>query len=247
MDTNRELRSMIFCAIHLPPLPAVVSRLDRDDNAVIDEEATESSHSVIGSMMEWAAITNNEKGNAMRCLAQTELLKSFEKELAGLDLDTCKAEDLFQFYCRHTRQWLDTYCTMGGQMRFKPLQYIVTKDKTHNNMMGYTKAQFRLYTGKTPEIGALEDAYPDLMRQCAKWVQAGLATNQEEEGPSACINPDMMQQCAEWVQASISKNQEEEAPSACININDINNNVNNGADCASLTEAGSPRLPPECA
>ena len=185
MDTNRELRSMIFCVIHLPPLPAVVSRLDRDDNAVIDDEATESSHSIIGSMMEWAAMANNDKANAKRLLAQKEMFAKFNEELLTMDLDACSSEALFEFYCKHTRQWLNTYSTVGNLLRFKPLDFIAGKDKTHVNMMGYAKAQCRLHTGQPCKTGELENPYADLMRLCAHWTRQSLLLELSQEGDNS--------------------------------------------------------------
>lgn len=170
MDNNRELRSMIFCAIHLPPLPAVVSRVS-EDNTVLDDGACESSHSIIGSMIEWSAMANNEKTNAERLKSQQQLLSAFKKELAGMDLDTCKAEELYDFYGRHTRQWLNTYSTVGNMLRFKPLDYMVNNDKTHQNMLGYTKAQHRLYTTGQAFAVPAGTPYTGLMRQCAKWTK----------------------------------------------------------------------------
>jgi len=184
---------MIFCTIHLPPLPAVVSRLDREDNEVLDDDATESSHSIIGSMMEWAAMANNDKANATRLLAQTDSLRKFEHELAGLDLENCTAEALFEFYCRHTRQWLNTYSTVGNMLRFKPLDYIVNKDKTHQNMTGYTNAQFRLHTGQTPESGSLDGEYAEQMRWCAQWTKQSLAESKSREGADDVFNKRLQQ------------------------------------------------------
>jgi hypothetical protein len=182
MDTNRELRSMIFCAIHLPPLPAVVSRLDNEDNTVLDSEACESSHSIIGSMMEWTAMANNEQSNAKRLVLQKELLHTFKTELAGMDLDTCKAEELYDLYCRHTRQWLNTYSTVGNMLRIKPLDYMVNNDKTHQNMQGYTKAQHRLYMTGQPFTLPPGTPYAGLMRECAKWTKLAMTdTGKDEE------------------------------------------------------------------
>ena len=137
MDSNRELRSMIFCAIHLPPLPAVVSRIDSEDNTVVDSDAVESSHSIMGSMMEWSAIANNEKANSMRLLAQTGYFDKFKEELLNMDLNTCTSQDLYDFYGRHTRNWMDSYSKVGNNLCFKPLDYVVTNDKTHQNMQHF--------------------------------------------------------------------------------------------------------------
>jgi hypothetical protein len=175
MEANRELISSFFCVIHLPPLPVVVYRLDRDDSSVVDDSATESSHCIIGSMLEWVAMANNEKANNQRLLAQTNLFDQFKSELINLQLNTCPAGALYDFYCRHTRLYVNTYAaTMGEQLRFKPLEHIAQGDKMHKNMQGYTKAQHRIFNDG---VGlSLEDStqYEELLRSCAKWMQEAL-------------------------------------------------------------------------
>jgi len=172
MDENRELRAMLFSVIHIPPLPSIVSRLDREDNTVIDESAVESSHSIIGSMLEWTAMANNQAANTNRMGMQNMLLAQFRSDLRKLDPTNCPVEDLYNFYCHHTRAWLNTYSTLGNMMRFKPIDYVLNNDKTHQNMRGYTKAQYHLFTdGK--ETLELEDSvtYADLLRKCAQWTK----------------------------------------------------------------------------
>ena len=182
IDNNRELRSMIFCAIHLPPLPAVVARIDREDNTIMDSDAVESSHSIMGSMMEWSAMSNNEKANSARLVAQTSYFDKFKDEILNLDLNTCSPEDLYDFYCRHTRHWLDTYSKVGNTLRFKPVDYVALGDKTHRNMQGYTKAQHCLFTGQRGELRLSETAsYADMMRKCAQWTKDSLATPSEAD------------------------------------------------------------------
>ena len=177
MDSNRELKFSIFSVIHIPPLPTVVSRVDRDDNTVLDDDAVESSHSIIGSMMDWSAMANNEAGNRQRMHAQLELFDKFKEELLRIDLKDCSAEALYDFYCGHTRRWLNTYSTAGNMLRFKPLDYILNNDKSHQNMRGYTKAQYLMYakrdTNFTKDALKIEDSVPygDLLRKCAQWTQ----------------------------------------------------------------------------
>ena len=182
MDTNRELRSMIFCAIHLPPLPAVVARIDRDDNTVMDNDAVESSHSIMGSMMEWSATANNEKANAARLLEQTTHFQKFKEDLLKMDLTSCSSESLYDFYGRHTRQWINTYSKVGNTLCFKPLDYVVNNDKTHQNMQGYTKAQHCLFTGQRDGIELSKSvSYADMMRKCAQWTKDNLMCSGEDD------------------------------------------------------------------
>lgn len=172
MDENRELRAMLFSVIHIPPLPSIVSRLDREDNSVVDDSAVESSHSIIASMLEWVAMANNHAANHNRMNMQCALLSQFRLDLCSLNPLTCPIADLYNFYCHHTRAWLNTYSKVGNMLCFKPLDYVLINDKTHQNMRGYTKAQYHLFTdGK--ECLELEDSVPygELLRKCAQWTK----------------------------------------------------------------------------
>ena len=172
MDDNRELRAMLFSVIHIPPLPSIVSRLDREDYSIVDDSAVESSHSIIGSMLEWTAIANNNAANTMRMNMQCGLVTQFKSDLMRLDPTTCPVEDLYNFYCHHTRLWLNSYSKVGSMMRFKPLDYVLNNDKTHQNMQGYTKAQYHLFTdGKECLDLADSVSYADLLRKCAQWTK----------------------------------------------------------------------------
>ena len=172
MDENRELRAMLFSVIHIPPLPSIVSRVDREDHSVVDDSAVESSHSIIASMLEWTAMANNQAANSNRMRMQCVLLTQFKSDIGKLDPLSCPVADLYNFYCHHTRAWLNSYSTVGNMMRFKPLDYVLNNDKTHQNMRGYTKAQYHIFTDGN-ECLELEDSvsYPDLLRKCAQWTK----------------------------------------------------------------------------
>jgi hypothetical protein len=172
MDENRELRAMLFSAIHIPPLPSIVSRLDSEDDSVLDDSAVESSHSIIASMLEWTALANNQAANNTRMKMQCALFSQFKSDIRKLDPLNCPIADLYNFYCHHTRAWLNSYTKVGDMMRFKPLDYVLLNDKTHNNMKGYTKAQYHMFTDGT-ECLKLEDSVPygELLRKCAQWTK----------------------------------------------------------------------------
>ena len=156
---------MLFSAIHIPPLPSIVSQVD-EDNKVVDS-SVESSHSIIGSMLEWTAIANNNAANNNRMNAQCELLAQFKADLTKVNLDC--PEDLYNFYCHHTRAWINTYSTLGSTMRFQPLDYVLNNDKTHQNMRGYANAQYHILTGK--DLILDNCSYAGLMRKCAHWTK----------------------------------------------------------------------------
>lgn len=172
MDQNRELRSMIFSVIHIPPLPSIVSKMDREDNTLLDDSAVESSHSIIGSMLEWTAMVSNQALNDKRMKMQRVSLDKFKSDMKNLDPINCPINDLYNFYCHYTREWLCTYSTLGNSMRFMPLDYVLMNDKTHENMRGYTKAQYHLFTDGNETL-KLKDSvtFADLLRKCAQWTK----------------------------------------------------------------------------
>ena len=179
MDENRELRSMLFSVIHLPPLPAIVSRVDSENNRVLDDEAVESSHSIIGSMLEWTAMANNQAANDARMKMQLALIGKFKSDLARLSPLTCPAEDLYNFYCHHTRAWLNTYSSIGSALLFKPLDYVLNNDKSHQNMQGYTKAQYHIFTDGEKTLALDETVtFTDLLRKCAQWTKEAYEADQ---------------------------------------------------------------------
>ena len=183
MGANRELLSAYFSVLHLPPLPVVVNRVDREDNAVTDDNATESSHSIIACMLEWAMMAKCDKANTERMLAQMRLLQAFNEQLSGVDLDSYPAEDLYRFYCDHTRLFINTFSSVGDTLRFKPLGYVAQDDKIHEAMRGYTKAQFKLHTEGQHSLYLDRSAqYPELLKKCAKWTQERVLKESNEEG-----------------------------------------------------------------
>jgi hypothetical protein len=165
MDDNREIKGMIFSAIHIPPLPALVNRVDRD--YLVIDDAVESSHSIIGGMLDWTALTSNASANNNRLMLQEKLFSQFKKDLANLDLN-CPIEDLYNFYCHHTRMWIGSYTSY--QIWFKPLDYVLKNDKIHQNMRGYTKAQYHIFTENELKLDE-SVLYPQLLLQCAQMTK----------------------------------------------------------------------------
>lgn len=170
MDNNREIRAMLFSCLHLPPLPAVVSKVARDDNLIL-EDSVESSHALIGNMIEWVAMARDHSNNGQRMQEQFALLAQFKEELLRLD-PNCTDEALFEFYCDHTRRWLGCYAKLGDGARFKPLEYVAVDDKIHRNMQDYCKAQhFHATEGQTLQLAG-SVPYAEMLRKCSEWMRA---------------------------------------------------------------------------
>lgn len=171
MDENREIRAMLFSCLHLPPLPAVMQQVERDEH-VITGEGIESSHSLIGNLIEWVCMANDHTLNGQRMAQQMEMLARFRADLCGLDLGACSDEALYELYCHHTRLWLGCYTKAGLSVCFKPLDYVTNRDKIHRNMADYCKAQYHHFTEGAEKL-ALEDSvsYRDMLRRCAEWTR----------------------------------------------------------------------------
>jgi len=166
-DTNRELRSMLLSLLHLPPLPAVVMAVEREDNTILSTDESEPSHSIIASLIEWMAVMDDKRVNQERMAAQVLLQAQFQEELGRMGADVAD-EALYNFYCHHTRLWANAYTPLGNRMLFKPLDSIAVGDKTHALMLSYAKAQYQHFKEAELEIS---DRLPfiDMLRKCAEW------------------------------------------------------------------------------
>lgn len=177
MDENRELRAMLLSVLHLPPLPVTVNLVERDDNSIIDDQHTETSHAILCNLIEWMACMNIQALNNTRMRQQMALQERFHSELRAMD---AKATDeaLFAFFCHHTRLWLNTYTTQGDTIRFKPLDSVSPGDKVHAALLDYAKAQYHHFKegNETLDIDSALP-FPEILRKCAEWSKEWNADN----------------------------------------------------------------------
>lgn len=168
-DANRELRSIMLSLLHLPPMPAVVTMVERDGGSVMESDHSESSHTVIATLVEWHAVMDNSKFNNERMAAQAALQTTFHEQLAKVDLDG-PIESIYSFYCHHTRLWVNCYTPIGNKLLFKPLDSVCAGDKVHSNMLSYAKAQYHYLKDGKEEL-EIHDRVPfaELLRKCAQW------------------------------------------------------------------------------
>ena len=166
-DANRELRSVMFSLLHLPPLPAIVTAMEREDCTILSTDEAEPSHAILMSLVEWMAVMDNAKANSERMTAQVMLQAQFHAELAKLAPDVSD-EAMYNFYCHHTRLWANAYTPLGRRMLFKPLDSISVGDKVHSLMLSYTKAQYQHFKEADLEISD-RLSYIDMLRKCAEW------------------------------------------------------------------------------
>lgn len=168
-DANRELRAMLFSILHLPPLPAVVCALEREDLTVLSTDHVTSSHSILASLVEWCAIMDNARLNNERLAAQMALQRAFNEQLRGLDLDG-PIQDIYNFYCHHTRLWANCYTPLGKRLLFKPIEDVTVRDGVHSSMLSYAKAQYHHFKQGKEELQISDSlSYGDILRECARW------------------------------------------------------------------------------
>ena len=184
-DANRELRAMLLSLLHLPPMPAIVAVLDREDSTVLSTEHSESSHSILASLIEWTAVLDNTRLNNERMMAQTALQAQFHAELAKLAPD-CSDEAVYGFYCHHTRLWANAYTPIANRMLFKPLDSISVGDKVHTSMLSYAKAQYHHLTDGREELKIADSLpYITILRKCAEWSREWERRAQESNDSEA--------------------------------------------------------------
>jgi len=177
MDENRELRAMLLSVLHLPPLPVTVNLVERDDNSVIDDEHTETSHILICNLVEWMAVMDSEGLNKQRMMKQMALQQRFQAELRALSPDA-DDQTLYDFYCLHTRLWINSYTPLGDTIRFKPISTICSGDKVHAALLDYAKAQYHYFKDGNETLDISDTlSCSEIIRKCAEWSKEWNADN----------------------------------------------------------------------
>jgi hypothetical protein len=177
MDENRELRAMLLSVLHLPPLPVTVNLVEREDNSVINDDHTETSHIIICNLVEWMAVMDSNGLNKQRMMQQMELQQRFQTELRTLPADATD-EDLYAFYCLHTRLWINSYTPLGDTIRFKPISTICCGDKAHAALLDYAKAQYHYFKDGNETLDISDTlSCSEILRKCAEWSREWNADN----------------------------------------------------------------------
>jgi hypothetical protein len=140
VDSNREIRAMILCALPYPPLPVAVRRFE--DGNKLGDEVVCSSHDLISQLLEVACVRGRGDDNAERQERQRGILREF---LADLVKDgPLDPPRLFEVYCQRTHEHIATYCPNGRglpEVRFMPFGYVCKGDKHHAKVCEYMAAQ----------------------------------------------------------------------------------------------------------
>jgi hypothetical protein len=184
MDENRELRAMLLSVLHLPPLPITVNLVEREDHTILNDQHTETSHIIICNLIEWMAVMDSQELNKKRMLDQMSLQQRFQSELRNLP-DATTGQALYDFYCHHTRLWINTYTPLGDTIRFKPIDTICCGDKVHAALLDYAKAQYHYFKdgGGTLDISNTLSC-TEILKKCAEWTKEWNADNTVAMTPS---------------------------------------------------------------
>ena len=148
-------------------VPAIVCSIDREDRTLLSTDKTESSHTIFAALIEWMAVMDNVKLNNERMMAQITLQKMFHAQLESVNLSG-PIEDKYNFYCHHTRLYVNSSALIGQSLLFKPIDAITVGDKIYSIMLSYFKAQYHLFKDKKEEL-SIDDSisYADVLRKCA--------------------------------------------------------------------------------
>lgn len=189
MSEAREIRSMIFSSLHLPPMPTVVQQIDRDDNSVIDHEAVQSSHDIIACLIDFAMANCSPQENNKRQMDQLLLHYQFYEHLDSIqNIDSITDEDLYQLYADHTRHWIRAY-TKNRNNHFaaiKGYDYVAQNDKIHLQTIEYAKAQSLINSdGRCRLEVDTSVPYLSLLRMCAKYAKESSISSTDMADPQS--------------------------------------------------------------
>jgi hypothetical protein len=123
------------------------------------------------------AVMDSETLNRKRMMEQMVLQQRFQAELRTI---LCDATDqaLYDFYCLHTRLWINSYTPLGDTIRFKPISTICCGDKPHAALLDYAKAQYHYFKDgeETLDISSTLSC-SEILRKCAEWSKEWNADN----------------------------------------------------------------------
>jgi len=182
---------MLLSLLHLPPLPVTVNLVERDDNTVIDDRHTESSHAILCNLIEWMATMDVQSINNNRMRQQMTLQAQFHSELRALDPNATD-EMLYNFFCHHTRLWLNSYTEQGNTIRFKPIDSVSPGDKVHAALLDYAKAQYHHFKegAETLDIDS-KLSFIKILRKCAEWSREWNADNAPVRAQEVFVNQEL--------------------------------------------------------
>lgn len=184
VDSNREIRAMILCALPYPPLPVSVRRFDEDNK--LGDEAVCTSHDLISQLLEVACIRSTAEENSERQKRQRDILRAFVFDL--VKDGPLHPPALFEVYCRRTHEHIGTYFSGGHllpEVRFMPFNFVCRGDKYHAKICEYMAAQailLELQGGKATQDWMMAD-FPTLLSVSRdRIVSEGELRKQIEEG-----------------------------------------------------------------
>lgn len=167
-DSLREIRAMILLSLPYPPLPMQVCQVEEDANLVSTDDATTTTHSLLGLCLNNAVVRNNAKENKEREIKAKAVFQQLLHDMATHGFDATD-EDLYSIYCKASHSHIAAYFsnTPAPHIAFRPLHYITNGDKTHRKMCEYMAGQSVLFEDEPPKTTEdfANQSYAELLRK----------------------------------------------------------------------------------
>lgn len=142
-DDNAEIRAMILTALPFPPIP-ILCRGMSDEDSVLGDEKSITTHDIISKLMENAVNIKDENVHEARRERQQQVLKEFMRELLAACGDhEVHPPELYEIYCKYTIKHIETYFAPGASVPINLLHYetVQGKDKVHAKTCDYMAGQ----------------------------------------------------------------------------------------------------------
>jgi hypothetical protein len=157
-DPLRETRAMYLCALPYPPLPVIVNRIEDGTCMLSGVEAVTTTHALIAQCINTCAIRNDDKLNFERKARQQKIFSEF---LHGLADKAFFWDDhrLYDFYCEYNHKHICTFFNENDKpdVRFKPWDYMVKGDESHQKLVEYFNGQGIIMEEKEiPDVSMLD-------------------------------------------------------------------------------------------
>jgi hypothetical protein len=151
VDTLREPRTMILCALPYPPLPITVNSVAADELVLTGDLTVTTTHSIIARCIHACVELNDKEFNKTREAKQRHVLQEFRHELGCGGFDITDPEKLYKFYCKYNYKHICTYFKDNEprpEVNFLPLDHMAVGDKYHKKLVEYHNAQAILFDEK---------------------------------------------------------------------------------------------------
>ena len=143
---------MVLLSLPFPPLPVKVSAVDPLELSAQGDDRMTTSHTLLARCLNEAAIRSDLERNKRRKARQMDVFQRFLHALAT-DGFGMEAPELFQLYCRFTREHIETYFEEGErypEVVFGSLEDAPKGSSTHKKMCEFMAGQSILFKDSPP-------------------------------------------------------------------------------------------------